>query len=93
MKFHNNDVQVNIPKPLFILTIGIQTVGAKCRIHRFCGANLRILKERFRKHFYINRTEAEPLAKMLKVQPERVLGWFMCERRQRKRGIFICVYV
>ena len=39
--------------------------------------------ERFGKNSFINRTEADSLAEMLNVQPERIFGWF---RRQRHKG-------
>ena len=58
--------------------------------HLFCGANLRKLRECFGKHSFINRTEAEHLAKKLNVLPEQVKRWF---ERQRKIGTCTCTCV
>ena len=68
-----------------IQTIGYQPDRGTNYAEPFHGANLKILMERFGKDSFINRTEAESLAKLFNVQPERVLGWF---RRQRKKGSF-----
>ena len=38
----------------------------------------------FENNPYISRTEAEDLAKTLKVFPEKILNWFQRQRRVRK---------
>ena len=86
MKFHNNDLHINlfyISKPLFIQTIGFHTVGAsRCRKF-YSDADLRILWERFAKNSWINRTEAAYLGQMLNIHAEQVFRWF---HRQRRKG-------
>ena len=54
----------------------------------FHGAILKMLMERFGKDSYINRAEAEFLAKMLNVQPERIMTWFSY---QRIKGTCTCI--
>ena len=70
-----------IPKTLNLFqTIGYLPFGDYEK--PFHGADVRLLMERFEKDSFINRTEAESLAEMLSVQPERVLRWFYRHRRK-----------
>ena len=46
----------------------------------FSKAQLRIMWKQFEINPYLSRTEAEELAKMFKVFPEKVLNWFQRQR-------------
>ena len=50
---------------------------------QFNDAHLRILWKRFQKHSFISQSEAEELAEMMNVSPERIRHWF---KRQRNIG-------
>ena len=70
------------PKTFLIEGIGFQTVGTKYGHEIFSDNDLRLLKEKFGKDNFINRTETENLAEKLNVQPSQVKQWFKHQRRK-----------
>ena len=52
----------------------------KSRFKHFTDAQLRILWNHFQKNPYITYTEAEELAKMMDVYPQKILSWFQHRR-------------
>ena len=62
---------------------GFPSVGRSIPCKRFRGVSLRLLKDRFEKDRYITQTEAEFLAQMLNVYPEKIINWF---QHQRMKG-------
>ena len=65
-------------------TIAFQNIRKRRRFKYFNSVQSKLLLERFEKDPYISYLESKDLARILNVNPERIIHWFQHRREMHK---------